>query len=131
VPSDDQLPHAAVEEPANGSTVVLTGIVSGRSTGVPSGGELWALVTRPGPAQPYHPQGPLNMGPDGRFNGTAHFGLPTSIGTFELELVLVGAAGAHQFREYLSHATARGTYPGVPSLPPDAQILDHVEVSRG
>ena len=124
--------HATVEQPTNGSTVGISENVSGRASGIPAGWQLWLVITPPGSTS-YHPQpGPLTVGSGGSFEGAATFGNTSSasIGTYLVRLVLVDSAGGSQFRAYIASATAAGTYPGLPTLPPGAETLDSVQVSR-
>jgi hypothetical protein len=107
--------------------------VSGNASGMPSGGRLWLVVTPPTPPR-YYPQGPgaVAVAPDGHFDGTAYFGTnsPTSIGDYQLRLVLVDPAGDSTFSGYIATGNATGNYPGLAALPPGAKILARVQVTR-
>jgi hypothetical protein len=120
--------RATIEQPVSDSTVGLSGSVSGRTSEIPSGWELWVLVTPPGPARRYYPQpGPATIAPDGSFAGIAYYGDTSfaSIGSYLVTVVLANAAAARQFHGYVADGSG-----GVSPLPLGATILNSVKVSR-
>lgn len=121
--------RAAIVTPLNGSTVKVEEVLTGRSSGVSSRSELWAVVMPIGQGR-YHPQrNPLNV--DGDFDLKVYFGLPKSTGPYRLQLVLVDSADARLFHQYMKEARETQTYPGLPALPPRATVLDDIRVTRG
>jgi hypothetical protein len=81
----------------------------------------------------YYPQGPaaLATGLVGRFDQQVFLGDDAAAGReFELMLLRADAAAAETLDRYLADASSAGSWPGLATLPPGAEVLDVVRVVR-
>lgn len=125
-----EAPRAAIETPRNESRVARTEPLRGHSRGLPSNSELWAVVSAMS-RERYHPQGaPLEVTPEGNFEGKVYIGLPESTGTYRLQLMLVDARDGRRFSGYVATANETQVYDGLPGVPRSAMILDQISVTR-
>lgn len=116
-----------------GDPVEHTQEVRAVAAGFPDGVEFWVVV-QPLLAPQYHPQpGPVARSADGQFLSVAYFGesaLKASGEKFILLIVSASSTGGQAFRNYLSQAKSRGTYPGLPGLPAGTQPTAQITVVR-
>ncbi len=122
-------PAARLTSPRDDSKVAYRQEVGGVVTGLRPSTEAW-IVVYPALAPAYWPQaGPLQPGPAGVFLTLAFFGVPNQdVGEhFTVRLVITTPAASARIRAFLAQPAPRR---GMPSLPPGAQTLTQVTVTR-
>lgn len=121
----------AITTPGPNTQVSQVQTVAGTVTGLTAGQHLWLLVIpRVLDATAYHPQPDLTV--DGNdWTVTAHIGLAGDVGRdFDLELIAADNHADMSIRQYLNAATAKGSFPGMSSLPQGVLLLQSIEVQR-
>ena len=114
----------------DGSKVPYQQQVSGVVTGLPSGNELWIVVT-PVAAPTYWPQqGPLQLDSKGGFRTSVYFGGSGTQNTgenFIVRLVAAPPAASARFQAFLAQSSPSQ---GLLTLPPGIETLTQVTVTR-
>jgi hypothetical protein len=125
-------PSVTITTPSNNGTVQWTAFVEGTSQHVPQGSAIWIFLT-PLTVDRYYPQSThVDVLANGRWSTTATFGETnrTDIGLkFKISAVLANSAAQSEIQNYLD-TCAKGSCPGMTSLPNGAQIYDSVVVTK-
>lgn len=126
-------PGVVITHPRDGDRVGFMTPVTGRSSQVPAGTDIWIVIC-PRSCPQYHPQTThADVRPDGTWQVIAYVGArpDTDIDeVFDIHAVLADQIASSKFKAYLETAAKDANWPGMHELPQGARIVNTITVTR-